>query len=220
MRLLTLLVTTLLLGILAGCATPAKIHVDSISAPDADQTGKRFVLLSGDPAVRQQDLYFQEFREYFHRALERQGYQPSAEPGDAEQAIYLSYGLSDGKTSNYMYTTPVYDFIGGDTYTIEETVTDDTGAKTTTRSRIYIPPTSRMVGRDVHVGSYTTYTAFAILESRRVKGDKEGPPLWRTSAHISTESNDLRFLIQHLAAAMEPYIGRNTGRSIEVKLSK
>ncbi|MEW5755052.1 MAG: hypothetical protein AB1810_02000 [Pseudomonadota bacterium] len=205
--------------LLLGCAPRAlQVQVDAISNPAVTEPGKRYQLKSGIAHVNENDLYFQEFSQIIHRSLQQRGFSPAANPDEAEIIILLSYGVSGGKTERYTYSTPIYDFVGGDTYTIQETTKDNTGKETTTTSRIYVPLTTRVVGRDIREGSYTTYTAHLMLEARDPKADKNAAALWRATAEVTSPNNDLRGLMPVLASALQPYLGANTGRVITLKL--
>lgn len=214
-----LLFSLMIALLLLGCAPRAlQVQVDAISNPAVSDPGKRYLLKSGIANINENDLYFQEISRIVHRSLQQRGFSPVDKSDNAEIVILLNYGVGGGKTERYTYSTPVYDFVGGDTYTIQETTKDSTGKETTTTSRIYVPLTTRVVGRDIREGSYTTYTAYLLLEARDPKADKDAPALWRATAEVTGPGNDLRGLMPVLAAALQPYLGENTGRVITLKL--
>lgn len=211
---LRLLIIFLLL-LLTGCAAGITVQIDSITG-EATPSGMRYVLKSGAEDVREDDLYFVEFSRYFHAVLAEQGYQQVADTREADLIIFFSYGVADGRTTQHIYSTPVYDWVGGETITHVETKDEPSGTTRTTRE-IYIPSRQRLVGRDVHITNVTTYTSYASLVAKR-QDDLKGPPLWRTFVQGASEINDLRSLMPVLAAAAAPYLGSNTGRAIKVKM--
>ncbi len=214
-----LLFSLMIALLLLGCAPRAlQVQVDAISNPAITEPGKRYLLKSGIANIHENDLYFQEISRVIHRSLQQSGFSPAGTPEDADLVILLNYGIGDGKTMRYTYSTPIYDFVGGDTYTVQETTKDSTGKETTTTSRIYVPLSTRVVGRDIREASYTTYTSHLLLEARDPKADKTAPALWRATAEVTGPDNDLRGLIPVLAAALQPYLGGNTGRVITLKL--
>lgn len=195
---------------LGACSLAPRITVDSISARD---TPTSYTLRSGMPEVSNNDLYFQEFSKHFKLAMSARGYQEAA-PDKAELLILFSYGLSSGQTTYQTYTTPIYGLAGGQTMSVVETTNNERTVK-----EVYIPVQQRVVGRETHISSYTTYNAFAALEAR-INSDKELAPVWKTTVQTYTPSTDLRSIMPALANAASNYIGTNTGKAIELKGEK
>lgn len=202
---------------IAGCSLGVPLQVDSISNPNLPAE-KTYVLLSGVPQVGSEDLYFQEFSRYFREILARAGYSEARSPAQAALAIYLGYGMSTGETVRYAHSLPVYGVEGGETITLRETTRDAAGAVTETTRTFLVPMHQRVVGQDLRVGTYVNYTAFATLEARPAGEDRKGPTFWRITVTSTTESRDLRRLMPYMAAAAAPYIGRNTGEAVRIKL--
>lgn len=205
----------LFLLLLTGCATGITVQIDSITG-EATPSGMRYVLKSGAEDVREDDLYFVEFSRYFQTVLAEQGYQRVADIKEADLIIFFSYGVADGRTTQHIYSTPVYDWVGSETITHVETKEEPGGTTRTTR-QVYIPSRQRLVGRDIQITNVTTYTSYASLVAKR-QDDLKSPPLWRTFVQGASETNDLRSLMPVLAAAAAPYLGNNTGRAIKLKL--
>jgi hypothetical protein len=201
---------------LTACTHGMTVHVDSIS-DQTISTGKSYLLKSGMPDVKEDDLYFKEFSSYFHKALANKGFKQVNNKADASIVIYFIYGISDGITHKHVYTTPVYDWLGPDIITYEETKTDPSG-KTTTVSKLRIPETRRVVGREVHVTRYTTFTGYATLVATQKDNKKRKPHLWKTSVQAIAPINDLRRIMPVMAAAAIPYIASNTGQAIVIKI--
>lgn len=215
MQIARLLITSLTVIGLSACSSMGnQIIVDSISAGTV--SGGSYTLVSGMPDVKTDDLYFQEFSNHFKPALDARGYRPVSQGEKPDITIALAYGLSDGRTNTQSYSTPVYGMVGGQTLNITETTTDNAGASNKTTRQIYVPVSSRIIGRETHVYSYTTYNAFVILEARKITGE-ESSPLWKTTVQLRTEKSDLRPIIAILANASAPYVGTNTGQAIMVK---
>ena len=197
--------------LLGACATSTNLLVDSISHDGP--AGGTYAVESGMPGVPTTDLYFQEFISHFRRGLASKGYRP-VEGGKApDLAISFSYGLGDASTERHTYSTPIYDFVGGQTFNVEDVVVNADGSTSRVVRRVHVPVAVQRVGSELHVSTHTTYTAFAALEAR-----KNGAAVWRTSVRMRTDVADLRPLMRVMAVAAEPYLGTNTGRAIEVKL--
>ncbi len=204
--------------LLSGCASRITLQVDSITDTEVSPGGT-YILKSGMRNIREDDLYFREFSGYFHQALAAKGFQQTTDPAQAEMIILFSYDISRGRTTRHIYTTPVYDVVGGYSINYEETKSDSSGT-TTTSGKNYLPLRHRQIGRNVHISKQTTYTGYAALEARRPGGNHKIPPLWKTSVQGASDSNDLRGLMPILATAAAPYLAADTGKSIKIHLTE
>lgn len=212
------------LTLLSGCATTTDVNINSIVDPSLLNTGKRYVLTNGNNLKDRNDLFFREFSRYFDAVLQQDGYEKVSRLEDADLDIFFKYGLSDGRTGVYSYSSPIYDYVGGESITITENTAGTGGQKVTT---IQIPARLERVGSDVQTRSYTLYNRYASLEARTVAKDKgeqsleqrqKNPLVWSIYIYSVGESNDLRKVMPYLAAAAAPYIGLNTGQQITVPL--
>lgn len=207
MTLYKLFTLSLLAISLSACSITPRITVDSISTRD---TPTSYTLRSGMPEVSGNDLYFQEFSRHFKQAMNSRGYQET-DSDKADLLVLFSYGLGSGQTTYQTYTTPIYGLTGGQTMSVVETTNNVRTVK-----EVYIPIQQRIVGRETHISSYTTYNAYAALEAR-INSDKEHAPVWKTTVQMQTPNTDLRGIMPALANAAAKYIGTNTGKVIEVK---
>lgn len=210
MRIRTLVLAACTTLLLSACSIGNKITVDSISVKESPAS---YRLLSGMPDTKSNDLYFQEYSRLFRQALASRGYTESTGE-NADIVVFLSYGIGNEQTSYQTYTTPVYGITGGQSYSVVESTNN-----TRTVRDVYIPVQQRIIGRELHTRSYTTYTAYAVLEAR-TSADQSGEPVWKTTIQMQTDKPELRSIIPKLANAATPYIGTNTGRTIEVKPGK
>lgn len=210
-----------LLGLGACGAQSVKVSVDSITAP-AQPAAKHYVWRSNMPGVGENDLYFREFSRYFKAVLAQHGYRETP-PGEADIAIFFSYGVSPGHTVHYTTSMPIYDWVGGDTFVYTETQKDAQGKVTgkTTRT-VTTPVQQRLVGISLDSNQYTEYTRFVALEAKRWEPERkpqEMPTLWQTRISSIGPQSDLRALMPLLAAASAPYVGVNTGAAKLVKIT-
>lgn len=215
--LITFLFATLLL---TGCATTYVVKVDSIAASNTPVAGIKYVLTSGMSDVKDTDLYFREFAAQFHRILNAKGYVEAPARADADVAITLSYGTSNGHSELYSYVRPIYHITGGENIGYKEVKTDSDGKKTETNSTVYVPLRTQVVGYATEVNRQTLFTHFAVLEGDSlVDGAAGGKQLWKTTIRLVDPSNDLRRLLPYMAAAAAPYVASNTGamQSVELK---
>ena len=214
LRLILLLSVALLLN---GCSAPLKLQLDAISLPDQDLSQQRFVLLSGDPNINSDDLYYQEFSRFAEYVLKQAGLQPADNIESATQRVYFSYGVADGGTERYTYSTPVYEFVGGETYTITERSALDSGAVETKTTEVYVPFNRQLVGRDYHTRSITHYRNFIRLEGR--DNSEAATQRWMVSIELISDSNDLRRLLPIMMSRAAPYVGKNSGKIVQIKIS-
>lgn len=202
---------------LSGCANTQSVNVNSIVDPELTPPGKRYMLSSGSEGQNQDDLFFREFSRYFDTILQDAGYTKVSNRDEADLDIVFKYGISDGRTGVYSYTSPIYDFVGGESITITEKSSETAGQKVTT---IRIPSRLERIGTSIETRSYTLYNRTAALEARMVNGAKgdKSPILWSIYIYSVGESNDLRKIMPYLAAAAAPYVGKNSGQQITVEL--
>jgi hypothetical protein len=194
-------------------------------------TGKKYFFASGMDDVNEDDLYFMEFARYFEYALQQNGYQRVMDRTEANLVIRAKYAVSDGRSAFQIYQFPIYEHIGGETYTISETTTDSSGKPVTVRRTIHIPSRIEWVGTSHETRTYTLYNRTASLQaiqnpekkpSAEVKQDQtQEKILWQIHMHSISESPDLRQIMPYLATVAIPYIGKNSGqqRSIDIELN-
>lgn len=203
-----------LLLIFYGCASTVTVTLNSIADPGLAGQGKYYVITSGIDETGEEDLFFREFSRYFEVALNDAGYIKIDDIDKADMQIAFKYGISDGQTGVYSFTSPLYDFVGGETITITEKTSDPNGQKVTT---INIPARFQRVGTSVETRGYTLYNRTASLEARTINKqskDEKGAVIWSMYIYSVGESNDLRLIMPFMAAAAAPYLGKNSGQQL------
>ncbi len=214
-------VLLVIVGLTACGSQSVKVAVDSIVG-EKDIPNKHYIWLSGMRKTSGNDLHFREFSRYFHSILQDHGYQQGTQR-DAAIAIYFSYGVSPGRTTQYTTTTPIYEWEGGDTIVYTETKKDQKGKTTSTvTSTVTTPSRQRLVGMSVGTSRYTVFSRFVTLEAKRYQAGKpkDMQTLWKTSITSIGPSNDLRALMPILASASAPYVGVDSGEAKVVKMKK
>ena len=203
---------------ISGCATTVDVNVNSIVDPQLMAKGNRYILSSGDKEKSDADLYFREFSRYFDMILKDAGFTKVANRDEADIEILFKYGISDGRSGVYSYTTPIYDFVGGESITVTEKTNGAGEQKVTT---IQIPARLERIGSSIETRSYTIYNRTAALEAKAISKETEEqkqPLLWQVYIYSVGESNDLRYVMPYLAAAAAPYIAKNSGQQITINL--
>jgi hypothetical protein len=224
-RVITWILFVIGFSALQGCASTVSVSVNAILDHELETEGKRYVLVSGMPDTSTDDLYFREFSRYFEQILKTKGFTRVKDRTEADMEIAFRYAISDGRTAVYSYTSPIYDFVGGETITITERASTSTGQQKTTT--ITIPARLERIGTSVETRGYTVYTRTAILEARKLNdngemgaGEGESPILWNTFMHSVGESNDLRSVMPYMAVAATPYIATNSGQQVTVNVKR
>ena len=206
---------------LSACATRLTVQVDAIADPTDKPQGMHYVWVNQNPGGHNEDLFFKEFRAYFAPLLAAKGYQAVEKRADAQIEIRFQYGVSEGRTSFYTFTRPIYAITGGETVTYTETKTDTSGT-TTTKGTVSIPIHHQYVGTVLESQSVTEFTSTAVLEAYRLEqatgqAAKDGV-LWKTMISSTSSSNDLRAIMPALATAAAPYLAGNSGTQQTVRL--
>ena len=205
----------------AGCATQRyKVHIDSINS---GQSGKqKYILVPGKKGVSPGDLQFREFAAYTHRALQQKGFIHTERLDEADIAIFLYFIVSEPSEHQYSYSTPIYGQTGissSHTYGwLRSYGNSATYSGTTTYT-----PTYGVVGSRQHTRTYVNFTRYISLDALDLKvyrSSKEEKQIWKTDIFSTGHSGDLRRVFPVMIAAAAQYIGENTGKKIEVRLSE
>jgi len=211
--------------LLSGCASTTapyfNVFVDSISAPSSEEL-KKYVLLPNNKGVTVDDLQFQEYASYVDRALLSQGFIKANDFNDANVAIFLGYGIGEPQTNQYTYSLPTWGKTGvasSNTYGTVSTY----GNTATVSSNTTYTPTYGVTGSTTHVGSYTTFTRYLLinaLDLNEYKTNDKQKQIWKTTIVSTGSSGDLRQVLPVLVAASKPYVSKNTGKKIKVSLQE
>jgi hypothetical protein len=206
---------------ISGCGLTYQINVNSINAPNADVI-KKYILLSGLKDVRLTSLQFREYANYVDKALISRGFIKTDSVRDAKLAIFMRYGIK---------------YLGKDQKTIPFPVWGQTGVSSSTTSGMlsaygdhgsyhstttYLP-TYGITGHIPVTITNETYFSFLKLEAydaNEFKRSKNLIQLWKTMVSSYTSKGDLREDMPVLVTAVKPYIGSNTGKTIEIKLNE
>ena len=206
---------------MSGCATTQpqfSVMVDSIGGAIAEKNS--YSLLPGNKETKADDLQFKEYAAYVNRALIKQGFVPAESFEKANVAIFLVYGIGDPKESQYSYALPTWGQTGISSSYTSGTVSSYGGYGSYSGTTTYTP-TYGVTGSTTHIGSYTTYFRFMVLDAvdlDEYKKSKKEVQLWKTTVTSAGSSGDLRRIFPILVAASQQYIGKNTGQKVEVDL--
>ena len=215
----TLILVCVILLSASGCASYVSVNVNSITDISAKSSGNHYVLVNHNEDADSSNLYFLEFSRYFDHVLTKQGYAKVDDPANADIKIIFQFGISDGRTGLQTYSWPIYETFGGQTYTITEKSTNNSGQTVTTQRTVYIPAQVRQVGSTYETRSYTIYNRYANLTALPTSANGQTTPLWNINIHSVGENSDLRAIMPYLAAAASPYIAKNSGQQKTLELT-
>ncbi|MDT4291257.1 hypothetical protein RO575_16965 [Methylomonas sp. MO1] len=211
-RVLVLLLT----GLLAACSTTPRplqfrTEIDSLVAVSAPQSNMRFVVLPGNAGANEQDLQFIEFKTYIEKVLANRGYSKANSIQDSNLVMFLSYGVGAPEVHQYTYEVPLWNDMG---YYYPYRM-----------SRFYngYYPGFGVGGYSQRTESYTTFRRYLVLEACDKEAylqQQQRKQLWKTSVQSNGSSNDLRLVFPYMAAAMQAYLGTNTGHMITVDIDE
>lgn len=208
----------------SACATMQPqyhVNIDSISQARSE-TKKSYILLPGNKDTNAEDLQFREYAGYVDRALASRGFFRAERPEQADIAVFLSYGIGDPETHQYTYSLPVWGQTGVSSSTTYGTLKTYGGFGSYSGATTYTP-TYGITGHTSHIGEYTTYFRFILLDAYDLDTHKSQSKLvqvWRSTVTSSGSSGDLRRAFPVLVAASAQYLGANTGQAVGVTLDE
>lgn len=205
----------LLFLLLGGCAATShplqfRTEIDALAAP-GDIAAKRFVVLPDNPNGNTQDLQFIEFKGYIEKILANRGYSKAASLQDSDLVMFLSYGVGAPEVHQYTYDVPIW---------------NDWNYYYPYRMSRYnrgFYPGFAAGGYSQRIETYTTFRRYLALEACETGAylhQQQRKQLWKTSVQSSGASNDLRLVFPYMAAAMQAYLGSNTGHMITLDIGE
>lgn len=207
---------------LSSCASAMlRANVDSSASPKAS-VETEYILAPGNKGVHPNDLQFLEYAGYINDIMQNNGFVRADSGANAQAVVFLSYGIGRPPTRVYSHSLPVYGQMGISSSVSTGMINPFGNAATHSGSTTHLPSYG-ITGHNNHVGTNTTYTRYLILdayEANEFWKSKKMVEIWKTTVVSTGRSNDLRLVFPIMAAAMEPYIGSNTGQTLSVVISK
>ncbi len=210
-----MVITVLFAVLLLASCTSFNISISSLSSGEINYKQKIF-LMPGDQNIDRSDLLFIEFSKDVSLALRRNGFEVVEDIDSADQILFLVYGISDPK--NQTVSIPQF----GKTGVKSSTTTGSVNVwgnranyrGTTTYNYDYGITGYNTVNRNV----YTRVLLMNAYDWKAYQKNQQVRQLWQTQIVSTGSSSDLRLVFPYLALASENYIGRNTGKAINVKI--
>lgn len=167
-----------MLLLLVSCASKQAVKphytvaIDSLSSPQA--SGKTFVIVSGDKAVPDNDLRFQEYAKITENALKADGFVPVLSNPDVK--ILLTYGIGEPTSHTVVKSVPVY---GHNNLQVANAWGQNIGKIQT-------------FGHKGYKTSSKTITQYKRTIVLRAVDEKSNEPVWETVLTSSGASSDLK----------------------------
>lgn len=205
-----------LLGLLllsSACSTtpqPLVIRSDiDALATQTGQTKRHFAILPANQGTNPLDLQFLEFKGYIEKVLQQRGYVKVDDMQQGDVVLFLNYGVGEPQLQQYSYDVPVWSDFAYYPYG--------------RRYRFYPRMSYGVVGYAQQMATYSVYRRYLTLEAYDMAAylQKQAPQqLWKISVQSQGQSNDLRLAFPYMVAAMQPYLGSNTGHMITVDIEE
>lgn len=200
--------------VLFGCTT-FDMQIDALSDPNAF-TGRKVFIFPGDPGINPNDLLFREFGKQVEIALGRRGFEIVADISEADQIVFLLYGITDPQRR----TVAIPQF-GPTSIQSASTI-----GRATVQSNQIIGSSTTTYNYEYGITGYvpverTTYTRMVLLSSydwQHFATTEQLKPIWRVAIESTGRSGDLRLVFPYMIAAAESHIGANTQRTITVQI--
>ena len=173
---------------------------------------KKCILVCNDMKISEGDLKNLEFEKYIRKTLSAKGYTFTSNKEAANIVIFYQYGISDPRVFERDVIVPVWGQTG------------ISSSRTTTygnTQRTYNTPSYGVVGSntvretDVTYLRYLTISAYDASYYKKTGNDKM---IWLVELTSEGRKDDLRYIFPFMLVASEPYIGKSSGRKVEVIL--
>lgn len=224
-RRLVQIIALVLLPLFTGCETvqPVRyqIQVSGLSA-GIHNDGKTYYLASALKNTPESDLQFREYARYLERALEKQGLRRMQSIDEADQIVFLAYGIGDPQTVQYSYAVPTWGQTGvSGAHTSGAAFSF--GGMTKYSASTDFTPSYGVTGYVPVTGIVTYYFRFIRIDCfdlAAYRKDKKEHQLWRTDITSDGSSGDLRRVLPYMIAAAKPHLGSDTGKQILIQLEE
>ncbi|MDT0575759.1 DUF4136 domain-containing protein [Croceicoccus sp. F390] len=198
----------LLLGAVAGCATPFKADVSRFTTQLPAPQGNSFAVVADDPALAG-GLEFSQYADVVEAEMSKLGYTEASSPETADLIVRFDYGVTDGRerirTTGFArdpFYNPWYGYGFGRSYY---------GGRPWGYGW-YDP----FFSSGQQVTSYTVYTSGIDLKiDRRVDGQR----LFEGKAEAVSQSDRLQYLVPNLVDAMFTDFPGNSGETLRISIA-
>jgi hypothetical protein len=180
----------------------------------------KLYLLIPTTQITSDQLQYEEIKKYIVTVMTERGYKITNNQKKATLAIIVDYGISAPKQNEFSYNAPVFGQTGYSSSNTTGTMSGSGNTATINSSTQYMPQYG-ITGYKTVQGSYTTYTRYLKLvayDFKRFLATKKEKQVWYSVGVSTGSSEDLRLVIPYIIVALKPYIGKNSGKIININL--
>ena len=201
---------------LQGCASKSfHVEIDSIAQQNLpSESGKKYCILSGSEQRDKNDLYFLEVVDQIKPYLEEKGMTLIADTLNADNVIFLDFGISDPIQKTKSYLVPQRGIVGYNTYSHGNSNYNIAGNHIYGQGSSNSHTTAQygIVGYRTEQHHYTEYIRWIKMTTYRLVGNPPelGPQLWRLVLQSKGSTNDFREVLPFIIAPLSETLGTNT----------
>ncbi|GHV90799.1 hypothetical protein AGMMS50268_13020 [Spirochaetia bacterium] len=170
---------------------------------------KTYIILPSTNVGNDQ-LMFNEVKEYIIKALSQKGYIYANNYSEANYALLIDYGIGEPEKITSTYSIPIFGQTG-------------VQSSTTIGNSTYYKPTYGITGSTTNTSTRTEYRRHLDIlayDNQKFLNENEEIQLWHSSAISTGSSNDLRLVMPYMVTALKDYIGTDTKKTINIVLYK
>ena len=202
------------------CQSSQQVSYDiNVSSIGDSVNTKKYILIPGNKDIPIDDLQFKEYATYLNRALKLYEFVPVSSFNEADIGIIFYYGIDDPKSNQYSYNVPTWGQTGVSSSKTYGTVNSYGNYSSNT----YNTPSYGITGSTTRYDTYTTYRRFMKIDAidmREYLKSNKIVSIWNTSVTSIGSSGDLRLILPIMVVGSMPYLGKNSGKLIELSISE
>ena len=219
-------VSLLLILFAQGCVvrvgdhTP-RVHtsVSSLASENAT-TLKSYVLVPSSSSTSINDLQFKEYSSYVKKLLNKNGYEVAHEDETPDLVIFVGYGIGEPEQTQNTYSMPILGTAPTGVYTVNGTSISN-GGTTQVNGTVTQQRALAVTGYSTHTNTTINYTRHLELYAVDVsvyQTTNEILPVWQSTVVSRGRNGDLRYVFPYLVAALDKYVGVDSGSVVEVTI--
>lgn len=207
-----------------GCAsTGEQVSVESLSrvSPQAESTCS-YRLINRNRTLDESSLRYKEAVGHVRTALSGHGMFEAPAGGAPDVIVEIDYGIGQPRMRYTTVTEPVYAVVGGPVIMARPAPIASAAAAAPGANPVAEPPQLQLVGyREIQrpVAVRDKYLSVSARPNREAVEGRPAEELWRVSAAIETDNQDLRRYLPVLASIVMEQIGHTTEGTVVAKVS-
>lgn len=185
----------------------------SVSQPEA---GKSYVIVRTEDQQSANPFEFREYAGHIERALSLKGLRRVKDLKQADLAVFVEYAIGDAETQRISRAVPIF----GQTGTSSSQTLGHIGPGGTFSANTTNTPSYGITGVVQRTDDITTFKRFlrvTAMDLPTYRATEKLNEAWRVEVRSEGSKGDLRAILPIMAFAASPYMGKDTGKALEVK---